>query len=316
MPPRNFAYDSQHVFLTYPQCGDLSKERVRDFFLETTGAQRFYIARELHSDGQPHIHAYIHWGARRRFSGTTIFDVDGHHPNIQKPRSPKHVVEYCAKEDSAPLANFSAADLGNDDVERGWGALLIDCPDADTFLRRVEERYPRDLCLSLGRLLEFCKWKWGSGRMGYTGRTRDQFLEPQSLTDWAAITIEIVVERPLSLILLGESRLGKTEWARSLGPHMYFCGMLNLDDWDDDAKYIVLDDFDIKFFPQWKSFFGAQKSFVLTDKYRQKRTVSWGRPCIWVCNFEGHPRRALSGAQCSWLALNSTTVEITEPLFE
>lgn len=91
--------------------------------------------------------------------------------------------------------------------------------------------------------------------------------------------------------------------------------MLNLDDWNDDARYIILDDFDIKFFPQWKSFFGAQKSFVLTDKYRKKRTVSWGRPLIWVCNSDGHPKRTLSGAQLGWLALNSITVELCDPLF-
>jgi len=92
--------------------------------------------------------------------------------------------------------------------------------------------------------------------------------------------------------------------------------MLNLDDWDDDAKYIVLDDFDIKFFPQWKSFFGAQKSFVLTDKYRKKRTVQWGKPLIWVCNYEGLPSRVLSGSQLGWLALNSISVEVTTPLFD
>ena len=31
-------------------------------------------------------------------------------------------------------------------------------------------------------------------------------------------------------------------------PHMYFCGQFNLDDWDSEALYVVLDDFNIKFF--------------------------------------------------------------------
>ncbi|ORX47108.1 hypothetical protein BCR36DRAFT_371905 [Piromyces finnis] len=75
--------------------------------------------------------------------------------------------------------------------------------------------------------------------------------------------------RPNSLILVGPSRSGKTEWARSLGQHMYFNNLLNLDDWDESADYIVLDDFssDItKFLPSLKCFFGGQKEFTLTDK--------------------------------------------------
>jgi len=98
---------------------------------------------------------------------------------------------------------------------------------------------------------------------------------------------------------------------------MYFCGQFNLDDWDAEALYVVLDDFNIKFFPQWKSFFGAQKCFVLTDKYRKKRTVLWGKPCIWVCNPgpESDPRRALSGTDLEWLRANVLFFDLSLPLF-
>jgi len=96
---------------------------------------------------------------------------------------------------------------------------------------------------------------------------------------------------------------------------MYLCGQFNLDDWDASAKYIVLDDFNIKFFPAWKNFFGSQKRFVLTDKYRKKRTVEWGKPCIWLCNRDGDPRGALSGAELEWLRANAVIVDIWSPLF-
>ena len=95
---------------------------------------------------------------------------------------------------------------------------------------------------------------------------------------------------------------------------MYLCGQFNLDDWDDNAKYVVLDDFDVKFFPQWKSFLGCQKCFVLTDKYRKKRTVQWGRPCIWLCNPEYDPRGALPFSR-DWLEANCLFLTLTNPLF-
>lgn len=95
---------------------------------------------------------------------------------------------------------------------------------------------------------------------------------------------------------------------------MYFCGQFNLDDWDDSAAYCIIDDFDIKFFPQWKSFLGCQREFVLTDKYRKKRTVKWGKPTIWLCNPEYDPRPALPYSR-GWLDLNCEFVELAKPLF-
>lgn len=65
---------------------------------------------------------------------------------------------------------------------------------------------------------------------------------------------------------------------------MYFNHLFNLDDWDDTVKYIIFDDFDWKFIPSKKAFFGAQKQFTLTDKYRTKKTVHWGKPVIYLCN--------------------------------
>lgn len=96
---------------------------------------------------------------------------------------------------------------------------------------------------------------------------------------------------------------------------MYFCGQFNLDDWNDSAEYIILDDFNIKYFPQWKSFLGAQDRFVLTDKYRKKRTVSWGKPCIWLCNDDGNPCGALSRTELDWIELNCVIFNYNYPLF-
>jgi len=191
MSSGTFSFDGRDVFLTYPQCGELSRERLRDFLCGTLGVERFLIARELHDDGQPHLHAYASWPRRRRLRGADCFDVDGHHPNVQKPRSAKAVAEYCAKYDGEKLANFEIAELEHDRGNTGWRSLLRDCPDAKTFLARVEEHYPRDLCLSLGRLLEFCEWRWGSCRPEYVGRHRCEFLEPGELSGWAGRYLEV-----------------------------------------------------------------------------------------------------------------------------
>lgn len=118
-----------------------------------------------------------------------------------------------------------------------------------------------------------------------------------------------VLDRPLSLVIIGPSRIGKTAWARSLGPHMYFNTYINLDRWNDNAKYIILDDFTIevdKYLPSWKCFFGSQEEFTLTDKYRSKRTVKWGKPLIWLNNEDFK----VSLSTYTYIHLNSKIIEI------
>jgi len=92
------------------------------------------------------------------------------------------------------------------------------------------------------------------------------------------------------------------------------CGLFNVDEWDSDAKYIVLDDIDIRFFNMWRCFLGCQRQFTVTDKYRKKRTVTWGKPTIWLCNESGDPRRHLPGDR-DWLLGNVVFVELVKPLF-
>jgi len=119
----------------------------------------------------------------------------------------------------------------------------------------------------------------------------------------------------MSLCVVGASRFGKTQWARSLGLAMYFCGLFNLGDWDDEALFAIFDDIDIRFFPHWRQFLGAQERIVITDKYHRKETKDWGKPCIWLCNRDLDPRDALSGAAMEWWRANVITVVLTSPLF-
>lgn len=66
---------------------------------------------------------------------------------------------------------------------------------------------------------------------------------------------------------------------------MYYNGMFCLDLWDTNATYAIFDDFeDWSKFYMYKQFLGAQQQFVVTDKYRKKKNVDWGKPCIILAN--------------------------------
>lgn len=121
-----------------------------------------------------------------------------------------------------------------------------------------------------------------------------------------------MVDRPKSLVLIGASRLGKTEWARSLGRHAFCGGLFNIDQIHEDVKYAVFDDVDINFFPHYKNWFGAQAEFTATDKYRGKKNLIWGKPMIW-CNNDD-PRQG-KDVDVAWMDANCIFVNIHTPLF-
>lgn len=84
----------------------------------------------------------------------------------------------------------------------------------------------------------------------------------------------------------------------------------------DDAKYAVFDDMQggFKFFPSYKGWLGAQAQFTVTDKYRHKCTITWGRPTIWLCNTEQW--EADSGNfDWDWMHKNAYVVHLQVPIF-
>lgn len=91
------------------------------------------------------------------------------------------------------------------------------------------------------------------------------------------------------------------------------CSLWNVDDFSAESSYLVLDDLDVQYFPNWKPFLGCQKQFTVTDKYRHKRTVKkWGKPCIWLCNPGYSPMDSdkLSFSDKEWIQGNCVLVDI------
>jgi len=261
---------------------------------------------ESHADGGTHIHAYGEWPNKYDTRNERAFDCDGNHPNIQPVRNKSAVINYCKKEGNY-LSNL---------IDNGTNARYQDLVGTTTeteFWGLVEKKYARDYVLHLDRLREFARHKFGACIQQYAGLFQS-FRRTDELQGWVESELGNP-DRPKTLWLTGASRLGKTEWARSLGRHMYFNGSFNLDDWDADATYIVWDDFDWKWLPYRKQFVGAQRQFVVSDKYRKKRSITWGKPSIFVWNDDNDPWRSFTTRELEWYQANTIRVILTEPLF-
>jgi len=121
--------------------------------------------------------------------------------------------------------------------------------------------------------------------------------------------------RGQSLVLYGPTRTGKTLWARSLGNHAYFGGLFSMDEDINEAEYAVFDDFGgLKFLPAYKFWLGHQKQFYVTDKYKGKKLVDWGKPSIWINNEDPRQEFGVRADEVEWLEANCIFIRLEEPI--
>lgn len=91
----------QKYSVTYPQC-DLDKAQAGKALAALEGARCVVVAAEHHKDGEPHLHAYVEFDKRKRRQ-TDLFDIEGHHGNIEMCKDVRGWMKYITKEDGDPF---------------------------------------------------------------------------------------------------------------------------------------------------------------------------------------------------------------------
>ncbi|KAG5547279.1 hypothetical protein RHGRI_013076 [Rhododendron griersonianum] len=152
---------------------------------------------------------------------------------------------------------------------------------------------------------------------------------PEQMLDWARNNImndAARPDRPISIIIEGPSRIGKTKWARSLDPHNYLSGHLDLNSkvYSNDAYYNVIDDIapHYLFLKHWKHFIGAQRDWQTNCKYGKPIQIKGGIPTIVLCNpdvqssFSVYLNKDENNGLKIWTSLNSIFMVLDEkPLY-
>lgn len=299
-----FQLNAKNVFLTYAQApANWTKEQLLADL--PPGFTKHIVAHELHKDGGHHYHCLLHYPLKCRTKNPRFFDIGQQHPKVEGARVAKDTAVYCRKDgDFLELGEW-------DSVESPWTQAL-QSTSRDEFMSTVATISPRDYILRFQDLQYFADEKYNRST-AYISRFK-QFDVPDVLSEWVAMCLmRPRPDRPKSLWISGSSRLGKTEWARSLGQHIYWNGQSNIDCWDSDAGYLILDDFNWDYVPSKKALIGAQLHITLTDKYRKKRSLEWGNPCIYLCNQDQDVYHSCKERE--WLRANCVYVELNKPLY-
>nr|QTE03384.1 MAG: replication-associated protein [Lorikeet CRESS-DNA-virus sp.] len=299
-----FRFNAKTAFLTYPQCDATKEDLLAHLIALPVPPVYVIVSRELHEDGMPHLHAVVCWKTKVDRSGD-MFHFGISRAHIQPARSIVKCIEYVKKDGDFVEHGVTP------DKKQAW-LEVFQAVDKRDFWTKMVDLSPRDVVMNHEKLEYFANKKFcGENRTRVAPVDLQEFILPDALSTWLRDEFNGTHRRRKSLVLYGASRLGKTEWARSLGHHMYFNALANFKDkWDDDAGYVIFDDFGIDFIPNRKGFFGGQEEFEITGKYMKVKSVTWGKVCIYLCNDKPD-----YGKDKQWFMANVVEIELINKLY-
>nr|AFB81507.1 replication associated protein [Cotton leaf curl Rajasthan virus] len=339
MPPKRNGFYSKNYFSTYPKCSLTKEEALSQLLNIQTPTSKKYIrsGRELHEDGTPHLDVLIQLEGKFKCQNRRYFDWvspsrSAHfHPNIQGAKSSSDVNFYIEKDgDILDWGQFQIegrSARGGQQTANDAYAAALNAGSKSEALRVIKELAPNDLMrqfhnlnANLDRIFQEPPAPYISP---FFSSSFDQV--PEELEEFVS---ENVVDaaarpnRPHSIVIEGNSRPGKTMWARSLGPHNYLCGHLDLSPkfYSNDAWYNVID-VDPHFLKHFKEFMGAQRDWRSNTKYGKPVQIKGGIPTIFLCN--PGPNRSYkefldeekNSALKNWAVKNAIFITLDRPLY-
>ncbi|AAR89451.1 replication associated protein C1 [Tomato leaf curl Mali virus] len=335
-----FSIKAKNYFLTYPQCSLTKKEALSQLQnLQTPTNKKFIkICRELHEDGEHHLHVLIQFEGKYNCTNQRFFDLvsptrSAHfHPNVQGAKSSSDVKSYIDKDgDTLEWGEFQIdgrSARGGCQTANDAAAEALNAGSTEAALAIIKEKLPKDYIFQYHNLKSNLDRIFQEPPEVYVSPfSSSSFTQvPDELEEWVADNIRDSAARPWrpkSIVLEGDSRTGKTVWARSLGPHNYLCGHLDLSPkvYSNNAWYNVIDDVDPHYLKHFKELMGAQRDWQSNTKYGKPVQIKGGIPSIFLCNpgatssykefLDEEKNRALK----AWAVKNATFVTLTEPLF-
>ncbi|ACY79444.1 Rep [Sweet potato leaf curl virus] len=335
-----FNINAKNYFLTYPQCSISKEEALAQIQNIPTAVNKKFIkiCRELHEDGQPHLHVLLQFEGKFQCTNQRLFDLvsqtrSAHfHPNIQRAKSSSDVKSYVDKDgDTLEWGEFQVdgrSARGGQQTANDAAAEALNAGSAEAALQIIREKLPRDFIFQFHNLRSNLDRIFSPPPSVYSSPFSISSFNnvPDIISDWAAENVMDAAarpDRPISIVIEGPSRIGKTVWARSLGPHNYLCGHLDLSPkvYSNSAWYNVIDDVNPQYLKHFKEFMGAQKDWQSNCKYGKPVQIKGGIPTIFLCNpgegssFKLWLDKPEQGALKNWATANAIFCDVQSPFW-
>nr|AGH29560.1 replication-associated protein [Blainvillea yellow spot virus] len=304
--PGRFRIQSKNYFLTYPKCSITKEEALAQLLALDTPTTKKYIrvCRELHENGSLHIHALLQFEGKFTCTNCRFFDIrhprnsNVCHGKYESCRSSSDAKSYVEKDgDYIEWGNFQIdgrSARGGKQTANDSYSKALNTSSVEQALNIIKEEQPQHFFLQYHNLVANAQRIFKS--------IPEPWVPPFPLSSFTNVPEEMQAwaddyfgrsaaarpERPISIIIEGDSRTGKTMWARALGVHNYLSGHLDFNPkcYSNEAHYNIIDDVDPKYLKMkhWKELIGAQKDWQSNCKYGKPVQIKGGIPCIVLCN--------------------------------
>ncbi|ANY43208.1 replication associated protein [Verbena mottle virus] len=340
----SFSVKAKNYFITYPECSLTKEEALSQILALKTPVNKKYIkiCREFHENGNPHLHMLIQFEGKYNCTNNRFFDLVSpsrsapFHPNIQGAKSSSDVKYYINKDgDTIEWGKFQidgrSARGGQQSINDTY-AKALNATSAEEALQIIKEEQPQhfflqhhNLVANASRIFKKAPEPW-SPPFPLSSFTN----VPDEMQEWAddyfGRSAAARPLRPVSLIVEGDSRTGKTMWARSLGPHNYMSGHLDFNSrvFSDEVEYNVIDDVAPHYLKlkHWKELIGAQQMWQSNCKYGKPVLIKGGIPSIVLCNsgegasYKDFLDKQENTALRDWTLKNAVFITLNSPLYQ
>lgn len=175
---------------------------------------------------------------------------------------------------------------------------------------------PKNYVLNLQRLQYFARHNWPFQEAKAAKYPRESFTNvPTACDEWVTNELLSGKSRPKCLVLIGPREVGKTSWAKSLGPHHHWRNKFT-GNRTEGAKFAIMDDID-DYGPDtrhlYKGMWGSQEEIGVKVKNGISGHVPWvwGIPTIWCWNFKPQPLWNEAHYECE----SSVIVEVKNKMY-
>jgi len=230
-------------------------------------------------------------------------------------RNPRAAREYCGKAEGRIDGPWRYGQNG----QRGGGyTLAMEAKTLDEATTAIKKHHPRDWFNNGERIRSNLSKHFHQPKTGFVPRPIHTFkTPPEIITWWNGVVKGPQRDRYDLLVVQGDTKLGKTQLLRALGPHIYWKGMVKLDDLRrTDYQYIIIDDIEWQYIPDGikKSVLLGTGDCIITDKYVKKLAVCADKPCVYVCNNPAKGFQMFYECDAYW-ANNTDVLLIKEKLY-
>uniref|UniRef100_J7HBF6 Replication-associated protein n=1 Tax=Sida golden mosaic Buckup virus-[Jamaica:St. Elizabeth:2004] TaxID=929769 RepID=J7HBF6_9GEMI len=341
---KRFKVSAKNYFLTYPQCSLTKEEALSQLQNLTTPVNKKFIkvCRELHENGEPHLHVLIQFEGKYQCTNNRFFDMVSptrsvhFHPNIQGAKSSSDVKSYVEKDgDTIEWGQFQidgrSARGGQQSANDSY-AKALNAGSAEAALQIIREEQPQHFFLQNHNLV--------ANATRIFQKAPEPWVPPFQLSSFTNVPDEMQEwadgyfgggsaarpDRPVSIIVEGDSRTGKTMWARALGPHNYLSGHLDFNSrvFSNEVEYNVIDDVAPQYLKlkHWKELLGAQKDWQSNCKYGKPVQIKGGIPSIVLCNpgegasYKDFLDKEENTGLKNWTLKNALFITLTSALYQ